>query len=59
MLMEKSIEQLYLLYPQQNIRIGAQCYLRKFYADFGFREQGNIYLEDGIEHIEMVKFYSW
>lgn len=59
MLMEKSIEQLYLLYPQQNIGIGAQCYLRKFYADFGFREQGNIYLEDGIEHIEMVKFYSW
>ncbi len=58
-LIEKSIEHLYSLYPQQNIRIGAQCYLRKFYADFGFKEQGNIYLEDGIKHIEMVKFLEY
>ncbi|KAF0239643.1 MAG: GNAT family N-acetyltransferase [Sediminibacterium sp.] len=36
------------------IRIGAQCYLIKFYASFGFKEEGEIYLEDGIEHIEMV-----
>ena len=53
------IEHLYSLYPQQNIRIGAQCYLRKFYADFGFKEQGNSYLEDGIKHIEMVKFLEY
>lgn len=37
------------------IRIGAQCYLIKFYASFGFVEEGEMYLEDGIEHIEMVK----
>lgn len=36
------------------IRIGAQCYLIKFYASFGFKEEGEVYLEDGIEHIEMV-----
>lgn len=37
------------------IRIGAQCYLIQFYASFGFIEEGEMYLEDGIEHIEMVK----
>lgn len=55
MLMQKSIESLYSSYGHQPIRIGAQCYLIKFYKSFGFIEEGNMYLEDGIEHIEMVK----
>lgn len=37
------------------IRIGAQLYLTKFYASFGFEETGEIYLEDGIKHIEMIR----
>ena len=36
------------------IRIGAQLYLKRFYESFGFRTEGAIYLEDGIEHIEML-----
>lgn len=48
----KLIQQQYQTGP---IRIGAQCYLIKFYAAFGFIEEGAMYLEDGIEHIEMVK----
>jgi len=40
------------------IRIGAQCYLKKFYTDLGFIAEGEEYLEDNIPHIEMVYFYS-
>jgi ElaA protein len=36
-------------------RIGAQRYLEKFYGNFGFVKTGGIYLEDGIEHVEMIK----
>lgn len=55
-LMKKSIEAVYQLFTHQTIRIGAQLYLKKFYGDLGFVPSGSIYLEDGIEHIEMVKF---
>lgn len=54
-LMQKSIEELLLLYPNQPIRIGAQTYLKAFYNSFGFIEEGKPYDEDGIEHIEMIK----
>ena len=36
------------------IRIMAQCYLTKFYEDFGFVVDGSEFLEDGIPHVEMV-----
>lgn len=52
-LMEKSIQSLYELYGVQPIRIGAQCYAIPFYQKFGFETNGDMYLEDGIEHIEM------
>lgn len=42
-------------FPGQDIRIGAQDYLRAFYAAFGFEPVGEIYDEDGIPHIEMVR----
>jgi ElaA protein len=42
-------------YGEGPIRIGAQCYLIQFYGSFGFIEEGEMYLEDGIEHIEMVR----
>jgi len=53
-LMLKSIETLYVLHGKQPIRIGAQCYLTKFYESLGFVQKGEIYLEDGINHIEML-----
>lgn len=53
-LLAKSIEATRKLYPNQNIRIGAQTYLIRFYNSFGFVEQGEPYDEDGIEHIEML-----
>lgn len=53
-LMTQSIRVLYELYGKQVIRIGAQLYLRKFYESFGFIQDSDVYLEDGIEHIEML-----
>lgn len=37
------------------IRISAQRYLQKFYEKLGFVQTSEVYLEDGIEHIEMVR----
>jgi ElaA protein len=53
-LMEVSIRELYRLWGNQRIRIGAQLYLKKFYESLGFRQSSEMYLEDGIEHIEMT-----
>jgi ElaA protein len=38
------------------IRIGAQHYLEKFYTEIGFSATGDVYDEDGIEHIEMIMY---
>lgn len=38
-----------------NIKIGAQLYLKKFYESHGFTASSAVYLEDDIEHIEMIK----
>jgi ElaA protein len=53
-LLTKSIGILYTLHGRRDIRIGAQHYLLRFYESFGFVQKGEIYLEDGIEHIEML-----
>jgi ElaA protein len=53
-LLAKSIDHVYNLYGRSDIRIGAQYYLKNFYTSFGFVQKGEIYLEDGIEHIEML-----
>jgi ElaA protein len=53
-LMENAIKKTWELTGKQNIRIGAQFYLKKFYESLGFKKVSEIYLEDDIEHIEMV-----
>ena len=53
-LMKRSIEQVYRIWNQQPIRIGAQLYLKKFYESFGFQQCSEVYLEDNIDHIEMI-----
>jgi len=40
-------------WPDSDIRIGAQAYLKKFYTELGFITDGAPYMEDGIEHIHM------
>ncbi len=53
-LMKQSIEQCRKLFGNTTIRIGAQLYLQGFYGSLGFIPTGEIYLEDGIQHIEMI-----
>ena len=53
-LMEKSIEHCSTLFGKNNIKIGAQLYLKKFYESLGFVQSSEVYLEDDIEHIEMI-----
>ena len=54
-LMQESIDRIYQLFGKVPIKIGAQFYLKKFYESFGFHQISEIYLEDGIEHIYMLK----
>ena len=54
-LMKRSISCILELYGKTPIRISAQVYLQKFYTEFGFQSIGDVYMEDSIEHIEMVK----
>jgi len=36
------------------IKISAQVHLKNFYSSLGFKQCSDMYLEDGIKHIEMV-----
>lgn len=53
-LMKVSVSTMYERYGRHPIRIGAQEYLKKFYEGFGFVQSSDMYLEDGIPHIEMI-----
>jgi len=41
-------------YPNQEVSISAQYRLIKYYQKLGFKEVGEIYLEDDIDHIKMI-----
>jgi ElaA protein len=53
--MRESIAAVENLFGIQPNKIGAQLYLRKFYESFGFQQASDVYLEDGIEHIYMIR----
>ena len=53
-LMQYSIEKLFSIFGKQPIKIGAQLYLKNFYESIGFSVAGPVYIEDGIDHIEML-----
>jgi ElaA protein len=53
-LMREAIGRAWQAFGKQDIRIGAQNYLLDFYSSLGFRQVSDIYLEDDIEHIEML-----
>lgn len=48
--LKKAIE----LYPQENVKVQAQCYLEKFYQDFGFKTISKPYPDVGIMHVDMI-----
>ena len=53
-IMKKAIDYITDSLEEKKIRISAQLYLLEFYRDLGFEPISDIYLEDGIEHIEML-----
>lgn len=53
-LMEQAMTQVALLFPGHDIKIGAQAHLQRFYGRYGFEVCGDVYDEDGIDHVHMV-----
>lgn len=39
---------------ETTVKIQAQDYLRKFYGSFGFEAISEVYLDDGIPHVDML-----
>ena len=54
-LMNFSIQECERLFGKGPIKIGAQLYSKKFYSELGFEQSGEMYFEDLIEHIPMIK----
>ncbi len=54
-LMEKAIQECIRLNGELPIKIGGQLYLKKFYENLGFEQCSDMYLEDNIPHISMIR----
>lgn len=54
-LVQRGIDHNIKAWPQSNIKVGAQAYLRSFYESLGFAALGEEYIEDGIAHIHMLR----
>ena len=54
-LMAKANAEVDQLWPEQNCHISAQEHLKNFYQKLGFEQVSDMYLEDGIPHIGMVR----
>jgi ElaA protein len=54
-LMTTSLDFISQTLGNQDIRISAQEHLASFYHRFDFTQQSEMYLEDGIPHIEMLR----
>lgn len=54
-IMEKSIEFLTDQLQEKEIKIQAQEYALKFYESFGFKAVSDVYPEDDIPHVDMVR----
>ncbi|MFA9558586.1 GNAT family N-acetyltransferase [Evansella sp. AB-rgal1] len=53
-LLQEAINFLHNELEETSIKIQAQDYLRKFYGSFGFVPISEVYLEDGIPHLDML-----
>ena len=53
-LMKLAITKTFTQFGTTIIKIGAQLYLKDFYTSLGFTQSSELYLEDGIPHIEML-----
>jgi ElaA protein len=53
--MEKALTFIDNTYRDNTVRISAQYYIKDFYKSLGFKEVSEVYLEDDIPHIEMLR----
>lgn len=53
-LIKKSINYCITNYPNSDIRIEAQAKLKNYYSELGFIEDSEVYLVDGIDHLQMI-----
>lgn len=54
-ILSASIATVYSRFKTQQIVLSAQEHLLRFYNAHGFTEFGEVYLEDGIPHMKMIK----
>ncbi|MGT2712362.1 GNAT family N-acetyltransferase [Streptococcus oriscaviae] len=53
-MMQQAIDYIVRVLKEDRIKIGAQAYLEAFYASLGFEQVSEVYLEDGIPHMDML-----
>lgn len=53
-LMKRSISIMQDDWQEKKIKLQGQEYLRHFYGSFGFKEISDVYLDDGIPHVDMM-----
>jgi ElaA protein len=54
-LMREAIDACEARFPDAPIALSAQSHLQRFYAGFGFVPVSDMYLEDGIPHVDMLR----
>ena len=54
-IVSKAIDYIENDFQKSSIQIGAQLYLKRFYQAFDFKQVSEIYVEDGIDHILMLR----
>ncbi len=54
-LVREGVARCELAWPGRGIRISAQAHLEAFYGAFGFERVGEVYIEDTIPHLEMLR----
>lgn len=57
-LMSKALSVCQQYFPAENIKISAQQHLKHYYQQHGFEQVSDMYLEDNIPHIAMIKEYD-
>lgn len=53
-IVQATLDEINQVYPDQNIKIAGQEYLKDFYQSFGFKPVSEVYLEDGLPHIDFL-----
>lgn len=53
-LMKQCMQKINIIFGNVNVRISAQEHLQKYYQTHGFSTVSEMYLEDGIPHVEML-----